>query len=314
MATTDTAALVGGAGGTNLLPKNVTQEIWKKATATSIIPTLAASTPIILGDNVFPTLTQRPAASIIGEGAQKPASKLEVGAKTIKPIKAVVGLEFTMEAINTNPVGVLGLMQTELADALARQIDLAILHKLQASTGTAITSGDVALAASTNAVELADVNKIDSEIEQGYSLVTDAGYDFSGWAMDPKFVARLRQSVNPKNGTKYHPELGFGSQVTSFGGVTTRVSKTVSGQADACPDTAVRAIAGDFAALKFGYALNIPVTKIPYGDPFGNGDLAGRNCVGYLAEVIFGWAVMDPTAFVVFKDATADTPEPPAGE
>lgn len=306
MATINTAALAGGSGGTNVLPKNISSEIWKLATAASIVPTLAASTPIILGDNVFPTLTKRPAATIVGEGGNKKDSQLEIGAKTIKPIKAIVGLEFTMEAIITNPAGVLGLMQTELSEALARQIDLAILHKLVADTGTAITAGDVALSAGTQSVELADVNAIDSEIEQGYGLVTGAGYDFTGFAMDPKFVARLRQAVNQKNGQRYHPELGFGAEVTSFGGITTRVSKTVSGQVDACSDTKVRAIAGDFSALKFGYALNIPVKKIEYGDPFGNGDLQYRNAVAYLAEVIFGWAVMDPNAFVVFKDATAD--------
>ncbi|GAA2184953.1 hypothetical protein GCM10009785_34860 [Brooklawnia cerclae] len=302
MATLTTTTLVGGTGGTNLLPRRVSDEIWKKATAASIVPRLAQSSPVILGDNIFPTLTARPAATIVGEGGNKTDSQLELGAKVIRPIKAQVGLEFTIESIEQNPSGVLGLLQTELSEALARQIDLAVFHKLVAASGTAIEQGDVALDTAPS-YELVDINNIDAEIEAGYGVVTDAGYDFTGFAMDPKFVARLRQAVNQKNGQRYYPELGFSNQIDSFNGLTTAVSKTVSGQVDAVADTKVRAIAGDFSALKYGYALNIPVKKIEYGDPFGNGDLQRRNSVAYLAEVIFGWAILDVNAFVVFKDA-----------
>ena len=112
MATQNLAALIGGTGGTNLLPKSVSTKIWSKAEAQSIIPTLATSEPLILGENVFPTLSKRPAASIVGEGQAKPQSSIEVGAKVIKPIKAVVGLEFTLESILTNPAGILGLLET----------------------------------------------------------------------------------------------------------------------------------------------------------------------------------------------------------
>ena len=308
MPTVDTTKLIAGEGGTNLLPRAVSSEIWRKATAASIVPDLATTSPIILGDNVFPEVTKRPAATIVGEGANKKDSQMELGAKSIRPIKAQVGLEFTLEAITANPVGVLGLLQEELSSALARQIDLAVLHKKVADSGSAITTGgDIALD-TVQAVELGDANAVDSDIETGYGLVTTAGYDFTGFGFDPKFIARLRQAVNPKNGQKYHPELGFGTQVTNFGGLTARVSKTVSGQVDAVTDTNIRAVAGDFNALKFGYALNIPVKKIEFGDPFGNGDLQRRNTVAYLAEVIFGWAVMDPTAFVVFKEKAAEVP------
>ena len=120
MPTQNLAALVGGTGGTNLLPKSVSTKIWSKAEALSIIPTLATNEPMILGENVFPTLTKRPAASIVGEGQAKPQSTIEVGAKVIKPIKAVVGLEFTLESILSNPAGSLGLLETDMSAALAR--------------------------------------------------------------------------------------------------------------------------------------------------------------------------------------------------
>lgn len=301
MATKTVAGVVGGSGGSNLLPRNVSSSIWKRATAASIIPTLSTSTPIILGDNTFPVLTKRPAASVIGEGANKVDSDLEVGSKTVRPIKAVVGLEFTMEAIMTNSAGVLGLMEEELSGALARQIDLAVLHKREASTGNLLTSGVEAISDTTNEVELGTTpDDIDDKLWDGYGLVVDTGdTDFTGFAFDPRLIYTLATAKDVQ-GRRLHPELNMGNSVTMYSGQTVAVSKTVSGQADASLDTSIRAFGGDWNALRFGHVLDIATKKIEYGDPFGNGDLQRRNCVAYLTEVIFGWAIMDLDAFVKY--------------
>lgn len=301
MATKTVAGVVAGAGGTNLLPRNVSSSIWKKATAQSIIPTLSTSTPMILGENTFPVLTKRPAASVIGEGANKVDSDIEVGSKTVKPIKAVVGLEFTMEAILTNSAGVLGLMEEELSGALARQIDLAILHKREAATGNALTSGVQSVSDTTQAVTLGTTpDDIDDKLWEGYGLVVDNGdMDFTGFAFDPRLIYTLATAKDLQN-RRLHPEISMGASVTSYSGQPVAVSKTVSGQVDASADTEIRAFGGDWNALKFGHVLDIATKKIEYGDPFGNGDLQRRNCVAYLTEVIFGWAIMDLNAFVKY--------------
>lgn len=305
MATKTIANLTAGAGGSNLLPREVSSEIWSTATANSIIPTLSNSTPMILGENVFPTVTKRPAASIVGEGGNKPDSDLEVGSKIVKPIKAVVGLEFTMESILTNPAGVLGLLQTELGAAISRQIDLAVLHGRQASNGAALTGGHEFINQTTNRVELTTGANADAELWTGYGLVVNGanGNDFSGFALDPRFVYSLA-TARGTDGKRINPEIQMGSSVTSYAGQPVAVSKTVSGQVDASLDTKVRGFGGDWDALKFGYALDIFTKKIEYGDPFGNGDLQRRNSVAYLTEVIFGWAIMDSTAFVAYEDVT----------
>lgn len=307
MATKTIATLTAGTGGTNLLPRSVSTEVWKTANALSIVPTLSTSVPIILGENVFPTVTKRPAASIVGEGANKPGSDVEVGAKVIKPIKAVVGLEFTMEAILTNPAGVLGLLQSELGAAIARQVDLAVLHGRQASDGAALSGGHAFINQTTNRVELTTANASDTELWAGYGLVVNGtnGNDFSGFAMDPRFVFSLASARNTTTGVRLNPDMQMGSATTTYAGQPTAVSKTVSGQVDASADTKVRAFGGDWDALKFGYALDMFSKKIEYGDPFGNGDLQRRNAVAYLTEVIFGWAIMDLSAFVAYEDAVA---------
>ena len=303
MATKTIASLAGGVGGSNLLPREVSADIWKNATAQSIIPTLAKSQPMILGENVFPTVTKRPSASIVGEGGNKPDSDLEVGSKIVKPIKAVVGLEFTMEAIMTNSAGVLGLLQSELGAAISRQIDLAVLHGRQASNGLALTSGHEYINQTANRVELTTGANADAELWAGYGLVVNGtnGNDFSGFALDPRLVYSLA-TARGTDGKRLNPDIQMGSAVTSYAGQPVAVSKTVSGQVDASLDTKVRGFGGDWDALKFGYALDIFTKKIEYGDPFGNGDLQRRNSVAYLTEVIFGWAIMDSTAFVAYED------------
>lgn len=305
MATKTFDTLAGGAGGANLLPREVSQDIWSTATANSIIPTLATSKPMILGENVFPTVTKRPAASIVGEGGNKPDSDLEVGSKVVKPIKAVVGLEFTMESIMQNPAGVLGLLQSELGGAISRQIDLAVLHGRQASNGAALTGGHEFINQTTNRVELTTGANSDAELWAGYGLVVNGanGNDFSGFALDPRLVYSLA-TARGTDGKRLNPDIQMGSAVTSYAGQPVAVSKTVSGQVDASTDTKVRGFGGDWDALKFGYALDIFTKKIEYGDPFGNGDLQRRNSVAYLTEVIFGWAIMDNTAFVAYEDVT----------
>ena len=305
MPTQNLAALTGGAGGTNLLPKSVSSKIWSKAEALSIIPTLATNEPMILGENVFPTLTKRPAASIVGEGQAKPQSTIEVGAKVIKPIKAVVGLEFTLESILSNPAGILGLLETEMSAALARQIDLAILHGRNAATGTAI-SGAEYVNQTTNRVELAaDRMTYDASLWAAYEAVTATGNDFTGFAFDPRLVGALGSARNATTGVRLHPEIGMGNGITAYEGQRAAVSKTVSGQVDASGDTKVRAFAGDWDALRYGRVLDIRTKKIEYGDPFGNGDLQARNCVAYLAEVFFGWGILDLSAFAAVEDAVA---------
>ena len=308
MATYDTDTLVGGAGGTNLLPRSVSDEIWKTATAAAVVPTLAKSHPVILGENIIPVLTKRPAASIVGELGNKPDSELEVGSKSIKPIKAVVGLEFSLETIQRNPANVLDIMSQELSEALARQIDLAVLHGRQASDGQALSGDPEFLNKTTNRVTVSgDPQKTDTELWAGYNSVVggDKPHGFSGFGMDPRLVG-LMANARDKEGRRLNPDMPMGGSVTTYAGQSVAVSRSISGQVDASADTKVRGFAGDWEALRFGRALDIPVKKIEFGDPFGNGDLQRRNAVAYMAECIFGWGVLDLDAFVVYELAGAE--------
>ena len=303
MATLTAETLTGGNGGSALLPRSVSDEIWKSATEASIVPSLAKQYPVILGENIIPVLKKRPSASIVGEAENKPDSEFEVGEKSIKPIKAVVGLEFSMETLAQNPANTMDMMSEELASALARQIDLAILHGRQASNGQALSGDPEFINQTTNRVKVAgSPASADAELWSGYDLVVGGktARDFTGFAMDPRMVSLLA-NARDKEGRRLNPEIPMGGAVTNYAGQPVAVSRSVSGQMDKSEDTKVRAFGGDWNALRFGRALDIALKKIEYGDPFGNGDLQRRNCVAFLTEVIFGWAVLDKDAFVAYE-------------
>lgn len=281
-----------------LVPRSVSEDVWKVALSEAVVPQLAKATPVILGDNVVPTVTKRPAASIVGEGANKPSSEFQLGAKSFRPIKAVVGVEFSMEAVESNPAGVLDTLAEELSGALSRQIDLAVIHGRQASDGKQL-AGQEYLTQTTNSIEIAAPEDVDAALWDGYGLVTGAGHTFSGFAADPRLSA-LMASARDKEGRRLNQDISMGGGVGSYAGLPVAVSQTVSGRADASTDAGVYAIGGDFSAVRFGRALDIPLRKIEFGDPLGNGDLQRRNMVAFMAEALFGWAILDHGAFVQY--------------
>ena len=65
------------------------------------------------------------------------------------------------------------------------------------------------------------------------------------------------------------------------------------------------AIVGDFAEMfKWGYAKEIPVEIIKYGDPDNSGkDLKGYNQVYIRSEMYLGWGIMDEASFARIVEA-----------
>ena len=66
-----------------------------------------------------------------------------------------------------------------------------------------------------------------------------------------------------------------------------------------------RALVGDFANyFKWGYAKQIPIEVIQYGNPDNDatlGDLKGHNQIYLRGEMYLGWGILDATAFSFIK-------------
>jgi HK97 family phage major capsid protein len=284
------------------LPKNIAAGIWEKATTGSTVAQLSGAEPLQFGDTTVMTFNTRPRAEYVAEAGQKGSSAVAFGTKTITGKKVQVTLRFNEEtdwADQDYQLGILSTVGNSMGDALARALDLGVYHAINPLTGTAISGLSENITDTTQSVEVA--GSADTEVESAAGLVIASGYVPNGIALDPKFAWTLA-TARYTDGRKKYPDLGFGTNITNFEGLNASVSSTVSATPEAT-DTKVRGIIGDFRTLRWGVQRRIPVTKIEYGDPDGQGDLKRQNQFALRAEVVYGWALMDINAFAKLIDA-----------
>jgi HK97 family phage major capsid protein len=278
------------------LPKNIAAGVWQKATTGSTIAQLSGAEPMQFGDVTVMTFNQAPRAEYVGEGANKAPSTVAFGTKTVTPKKVQVTLRFNEEvqwADEDYQLGVLTTVGNAMGDSLARALDLGVYHAINPLTGTPVASITENVTDTTNAVTIgADA---DLDIEAAAGLVIGDGYVPNGIAFDPTYAWTIA-TARYGDGRKKFPDLGFGTNISNFQGLNASVSSTVSGQPEAT-DTGVRGVIGDFKTLRWGVQRRIPVTKIEYGDPDGQGDLKRANQIALRAEVVYGWGLLDLNAF-----------------
>ncbi len=287
------------------LPTNIASGLWSKATTGSAVAQLSGQQPMQFGNVTYMTFTAPPRAEYVAEAAQKGTSGGTFGTKVATPHKAHVTMRFNEEvqwAEDDYQIGVLNTLADAGAVALARALDLGVFHGFNPLTGTAIASivaGD-RINTTTNRTEVTTAAAADTEFETAAGLLINNGYVPNGVAIDPKFAWTL-STARYSDGRKKFPELGLGTEISNFSGLNASVSSTVSGVPEAT-DTKLRAMLGDWTALRWGVQKQIPVETIRYGDPDGQGDLKRQNQIALRLEIVYGWAVMDLNAFSALND------------
>lgn len=295
------------------LPKHLASGIWSKATTGSTVAALSGSEPMLFGETQLMTFTQQPKAQFVAEGGTKAGSDVAFGTKTVVPRKAQVTLRFNQEvqwADEDYQLGVLTSLADATSGALARALDLGIYHAINPLDGKALSGSPAKVLDTTNSVEVATA-AADMDFESAAGLVIADGYVPTGVALDPTYAWTLA-TARYTDGRKKFPDLGLGTNISSFEGLNASVSSTVSapeatvtGGAYATTNPNVKAILGDFNQIRWGVQRNIGVEKIVFGNPDGLGDLKAQNQIALRAEVVYGWAIMDVDAFAKIIDATA---------
>jgi hypothetical protein len=287
------------------LPKQIASGMWSKTVTGSVVAQLSGSEPMKFGSVDIMTFSAPPRAEYVAEAANKGTTGGTFGVKTATPHKAHVTMRFNEEVQWADEDYQLGVLQT-LADAgsvaLARALDLGAIHGINPLSGAAIASIVAAdrLNTTTNRVEVVGASTADTEFETAAGLIIAQGYTPTGVALDPKFAWTL-STARYADGRKKFPELGLGTNVSNFQGITTATSTTVSGLPEAT-DTKLRALIGDWSLLRWGVQKNVPVELIKYGDPDGQGDLKRQNQIAMRLEIVYGWAVLDLLGFAALND------------
>ena len=294
------------------LPKNIASGMFAKAQTGSAVVALSGAEPQEFGEVTHMTLTGRPRAELVGEAQQKSSTSTTFGTKVVTPHKFQVTQRFNKEvkwADDAYQLGVLRTLAAEGGDALSRALDLGVFHGINPLAGTAaasIVAGD-RIATTTNSVEIttATLTTPDLVLEQAAGLVIADGYIPNGVAFDPRYSWTIATS-RYADGRKKYPELGWGTDISTFEGLRAYSSSTVSGLPEASADTGVKAILGQWDLLRWGVQVNVPVELIEYGDPDGQGDLKRQNQIALRMEVVYGWGVMDLDGFATVVDKVAN--------
>lgn len=298
--------------GSITLPQNLADGLFSKASTGSAVVALSGAVPQKFGTVTHMTLTGRPRAEYVGEGADKGHTTTTFGTKVVTPHKVQVTQRFNQEVLWADEdyqLGILDTLATEGGLALSRALDLGVFHGINPASGTAIASivaGD-RLATTTNSVELvtATVGTPDIILEQAAGLIIADGYIPTGVAFDPTYAWKIA-TERYADGRKKHPELGFGANITSYEGLQSYATTTVSGVPEAAAATGVLAIMGQWDLLRWGVQKVVPVELIQFGDPDGQGDLKRKNQIALRLEVVYGWGVMDLDGFSTVVDKVAN--------
>lgn len=297
--------LKANAGNEAAFPKTVVKGIWDNVLKGSVVQQLAGSVPVSINGTAIPIPVGQPTAGIVAEGGLKPVATLASKVKTVTPVKAAVMILFSEETAKADPLGEYSRIQKALGEAIARAIDTAIIHGIDATTGTAITGKESLVSTTKNTVidpAQTAPGYLTKQLSAAYDSVVlddedEAEYGFDHFLFAPKFRSSLVNALDAQGRPLYQSSPDITAKFGTVMGVPTTYSRAVSGYEKAKTGAAkLLGVGGDFKdALRLGFVETITYRKAT--ERAGGVDLFDRNMGAILAEAQFGWVLRDPKAF-----------------
>lgn len=272
-------------------PTKVVEGMFNTVKGKSTLAKFAGRMPIAFTGNTIFTFSMDTDLGIVAENEAKEHGGVTVTPVNIQPIKLEYGARVSDEflyAAEEDKLNILTSFAEGFSTKLAQAIDKMGMHGVNPRTGA--VSPLITSYIDKSATKVSQGSKSEAEaLEDAVAALGD--YNPSGIATNKAFAAKLAKSVT--NGVKDYPDFkAWGSAESSINGVAADVNTTV-GSTDL-------AIVGDYDAFRWGYAKDVTLEVIEYGDPDNTGvDLKGHNQVYLRAEVYVGVAVLDPAAFAV---------------
>lgn len=282
-----------------VLPRDVALRVAQKTQDTSAIAQLSNAEPMIFNDSENLVFNGQAEAEVVGEGQAKSAYNQTLTTVPGQRVKLQTTLRLTDEVQYADQDNRLGIEQAVIDDqarALGRALDYVVFHAINPMGGAAL-SGRTALTSS--AVQVNEVSDAQKSLDNLESAVNET-WTVNGLALSRHYANALRAYRNTLGQRLYDIPLNL--QPGSVDGVPCAVSNTVSGAP--IINSGVDAIIGDWNQIRWGIVRNITSQILTAGDPDGQGDLARNNQIAIRTEAMFGYAVIDPTAFAVLKGKT----------
>jgi hypothetical protein len=223
-----------------LLPPTITGPIFKKASETSAVMSLARRVPLSMSAaTAIPVPGNIGTASWLNEAAAKPVGTGSMGLKTMTGKKVALLVPVSEEVVRSNPAGLYDQLQSDLPTSISRAFDYAAIHGLDLKSGGAGPFGDY-LAMTPNSQVIgssaANAGGVYADLWKGVSQVVNAqtaGYEFTGFAADPRLRPEAAMSVDA-NGRPFFVDNSFnansGTNAATLIGYPTYFNTGVSGR------------------------------------------------------------------------------------
>lgn len=216
-----------------LLPPEVTQPIFEKTNEVSAVQQLARRVPLSISANTaIPVPMDIPAAGWVAEGAAKPVGSGAFGVKQMVGKKVALLVPVSDEVVRTNAAGLYDQLVQDLPVSIARAFDHAAIHGKDLRTGGAGPFSDYLLRGASS-VELgtaaAAAGSTYTDLVNGEKLVVDAGFDFTGFAADPRIRPTLKLSTDTQGRPLWVDSPQDGINAGSLIGYPAAYNRGVSG-------------------------------------------------------------------------------------
>jgi hypothetical protein len=286
----------------NLFDPVLVKDLVNKVKGHSSLAILSKQTPVPFNGRKEFVFSMDSEIDVVAENGKKTHGGISIDPVTIIPIKVEYGARVSdefMYASEEEQLETLKAFNDGFAKKLASGLDLMAFHGINPRTGeTSPVIGENNFDSKVAQRVTYTAATPDANIEAAIALVEGSDRDVTGMAIAPAVRADLAK-MTKQNGEKLYPEFAFGGKPATLGAQALDINKTVSS------NDVDKAIVGDFANMfKWGYAKEIPMKIIEFGDPDNSGkDLQGYNQVYIRAEAYLGWGILDGASFARVTNA-----------
>lgn len=286
-----------------LFDATLVTDLITKVKGASSLALLSSQTPIPFNGMKEFVFSMDSEIDVVAENGKKTHGGVTLEPVTIVPIKVEYGARISdefMYASEEAKIDILKSFNDGFARKIAKGLDIMAFHGVNPRTGTASS------VIGTNHFDSKVTQKVDfvaasanDNVESAIEMLTANEDTPTGMIMAPAMRSALAK-LKDTDGRALFPELAWGATPSVLNGLAVNTNVTVSSN-----QNKDRAVIGDFQnAFKWGYAKEIPMEIIRYGDPDNSGkDLKGYNQIYLRAEVYLGWGILDPNAFVRIEEA-----------
>lgn len=287
-----------------LFPEHLVNDLISKVQGKSSLAKLSNQIPVPFNGLKEFVFSMDNEIDIVAENGAKSEGGISIDPVKVVPLKVEYGARVSDEFIYASEeeqIKILKSFNDGYAKKLAKGFDLMAFHGINPRTKAASSViGDNCFDKKVTQNVTFDGTKPDLAIETAVDLVEGSEGDVTGLAIDTTFRSALaKETVDGEGkGARLYPELRWGGNPDSLNGVNLDVNRTVANGGN------TKAYLGDFSMFKWGYAKQIPLEVIEYGDPDNSGkDLKGYNQVYLRAETYIGWGILSPEHFAIIKGA-----------